>query len=311
VEVPPFTSAGSSNQAFGKLETRRRCRLCQWDGDRVEGIRGRDHRQGSSSAEKARITIGADGRNSDLARAVGDSSYEETPTLTCWYFSYWSGVPAEGFEWYVRSNRAIFSFLTNDNLFAIFIGWPVNNFYSVKADIEGQFIRVVDLVPEFAERVRCGRHEERFYGTADLPNFLRRPFGPGWALVGDAGCHKDPLMGTGIYDALRDADLLAAAVHESLAGESSFNDALMRYERRRKEAAMAEYCENIAAARFPPTPPELLRLRMALRDKQEDTKRFIMAREGMIPPEEFFNPENLQRIESEFEAAVTVRVSQK
>jgi flavin-dependent dehydrogenase len=271
---------------------------CLSDGDRVEGIRGRDHRQGSSCAEEARITIGADGKHSALARAVGAPSYEEIPSLTCWYFSYWSGVPTEGFEWYVRKNRAIFSFLTNDNLFAIFIGWPVDKFDSVKADIEGQFMQVVDLIPEFSGRVRSGRREERFYGTADLPNFLRRPFGPGWALVGDAGCHKDPLMGLGICDAFRDADFLACAVHEGLAGDRPLNEALMVYERRRNEATMADYRENIAQARFDPAPVELLELRAALRGNQKDTNQFIMAREGLVPPEEFFNDENLQRIHS-------------
>jgi flavin-dependent dehydrogenase len=269
---------------------------CLWDGDRVEGIRGRDLRKRTSSEEKATITIGADGRNSTLARAVSAPSYEQTPTLTCWYFSYWSSVPTEGFEWYVRKNRVIFSFLTNDNLFAIFIGWPIDEFGSVKADVEGQFMRVVDLIPGFAERVRSGRREERFYGAADLPNFLRRPFGPGWALVGDAGCHKDPMMAHGICDAFRDADFLTTAIHEGLAGRCPVNDALMRYERRRNEATMAEYHENIAAARFTPIPPELLQLRLALRGNQEDTNRFIMALEGWISHEEFFSPENLQRI---------------
>ena len=266
------------------------------DGDRVAGIRGRNTRHSTSSAEKARITIGADGKNSLLARTVAAPSYEEVPALTCWYFSYWSGVPTEGFEWYVRERRAVFSFLTNDNLFAIFIGWPIDKFHLVKADIEGQFMRVVDSIPGFAERVHSGRREESFYGTADLPNFLRRPFGPGWALVGDAGCHKDPLMGLGICDAFRDADFLATAVHEGLADLSPLHEALMTYERRRNEATLGDYRENISGARFDPIPTDLLQLRMALRGNQEETKRFIMAREGMIPPEEFFNPENQQRI---------------
>lgn len=179
------------------------------NGYQVEGIRGRDTGRRNNITERARITIGADGRNSLLARAVGAPSYEEVPALTCWYFSYWSGVSTEGFELYLRDHRAIFSFSTNDNLFAIFIAWPIEKFASVKADIDREFKRVVDMVPEFAERVRSGRREERFYGTADLPNFLRRPFGPGWALVGDAGCHKDPFRALGICDAFRDADFLA------------------------------------------------------------------------------------------------------
>jgi len=270
---------------------------CLWDGDRVAGIRGCDLRTRTNCAETALITIGADGRHSTLARAVHAPSYdEETPPLTCWYFSYWSGVPTEGFEWYVRKNRVIFAFLTNDNLFAIFIGWPIAEFNLVKADIEGQFMRVVDLIPGFAERVRSGRRDERFYGAADLPNFLRRPFGPGWALVGDAGCHKDPMMAHGICDAFRDADFLATAIHESLAGNCPLNGALMEYERQRNEATMAEYRENVAAAKFTPISPELLQLRLALRGNQEDTNRFIMALEGWIAPAQFFNPENLHRI---------------
>jgi 2-polyprenyl-6-methoxyphenol hydroxylase-like FAD-dependent oxidoreductase len=141
---------------------------------------------------------------------------------------------------YIRKNRVIFSFLTNDNLFAIFIGWPIIEFSSVKADIEGQFMRAVDLIPGFAERVRSGRREERFYGAADLPNFLRRPFGPGWALVGDAGCHKDPMMAQGICDAFRDADFLSTAIHEGLAEQCALDEALKRYERRRNEVTMTE-----------------------------------------------------------------------
>jgi len=269
---------------------------CLWDGDRVKGIRGRHRRQRISSTEEAVVTIGADGRNSTLARVVGAPAYEEAPTLTCCYFSYWSGVSTEGFEWYLRKNRVIFAFRTNDDLTAIFIGWPINEFASVRADIEGQFMRVVDMIPEFGERVRCGRREERFYGAADMPNYLRRPFGPGWALVGDAGCHKDPMMAHGICDAFRDADFLATAIHEGLAGQCPLDDALMRYERRRNEATMAEYRENIAAARFAPISPELLQVRLALRGNQEDTNRFIMMLEGWISHEEFFNPENLQRI---------------
>jgi len=74
------------------------------------------------------------------------------------------------------------------------------------------------------------------------------------------------------------------------------DDALRGYEYRRNEATIADYRENIAAARFTPMSPELLRLRRALRRNQEDTNRFIMAREGLIPHEEFVNPENLQRI---------------
>jgi 2-polyprenyl-6-methoxyphenol hydroxylase-like FAD-dependent oxidoreductase len=125
---------------------------------------------------------------------------------------------------------------------------------AVRADVQGQFMAVIDQFPEFAERVRAGRREERFYGATDLPNFYRKPFGPGWALVGDAGCHKDPFLALGICDSLRDAELLAEAAHEGLAGDRPLEAALAEYERRRNQACLPDYRENVARARLgPPT----------------------------------------------------------
>jgi flavin-dependent dehydrogenase len=88
------------------------------DGDRVTGIRGGDRRAGTSVSEHARITIGADGRNSHVARAVGAPEYDTVPSLTCWYFSYWAGVVGESVEVYDCHGRVCFAFPTNDNLFA-------------------------------------------------------------------------------------------------------------------------------------------------------------------------------------------------
>ena len=82
---------------------------------------------------------------------------------------------------------------TNDGRTMIIVYWPVKAFPEVRTDIEGNFLAALDLAPGLAERVRNGTRAEHFRGTADLPNFYRRPHGPGWALVGDAGYHKDPI----------------------------------------------------------------------------------------------------------------------
>jgi 2-polyprenyl-6-methoxyphenol hydroxylase-like FAD-dependent oxidoreductase len=266
------------------------------DGDRITGIRGRERRGRSLVTERAQVTVGADGRHSRLAQTVQAPAYEAAPTVCCWYFSYWSGVPATGLEIYVRPNRAIFASPTNDGQHLIFIAWPAAELPTVRADIEREFMQVVAQVPEFTERVRSGRREERFYGATDLPNFLRKPFGPGWALVGDAGCHKDPFLALGICDAFRDAELLVEALDDGLSGRSSLDAALAGYERRRNEATLPEYHENLHMAQFKPLPPDAYQLRAALRGNQEATNQFYLARQGMIPYETFFNPENLQRI---------------
>jgi hypothetical protein len=109
--------------------------------------------------------------------------------------------------------------------------------------------------------------------------------------------------------AFRDADFLASAVHDELTGQTPLNEALTTYGRRRNYATLAEYRENIAWARFSPMPTEILELRQAVRGNQHDTSHFIMALEGMIPREEFFNPENLERIHSGSDAAVAARDS--
>ena len=83
---------------------------------------------------------------------------------------------------------------------------------TVRANIDAHFTAAFDEIPGLAERVRCGRREERFFGATDVPNFFRRPYGAGWALAGDAGLVMDPITGQGKGHALRDADLLSAAV---------------------------------------------------------------------------------------------------
>lgn len=267
------------------------------DGERITGIRGRGRDGGATVTEQATVTVGADGRNSRLARTVGAPIYEAVPAVSCYYFSYWSGVPTTSLEVYVRGDRLVVAFPTNDGLTALFVAWPSDELAAVRAEIERHFQAALDRVPELAERVRAGRREERYYGATDLPNFLRKPYGPGWALVGDAGCHKDPFMALGICDAFRDADLLASALGDGLAGRQPLDAALAEYERRRNEATLPEFHQNLALARFAP-PPDFLGLRAALRGNQEATNQFFRASEGLIPREAFFNPQNLRKIMS-------------
>ena len=254
----------------------------------VTGIRGRAARRQATVEVRARLTIGADGQHSRVAKVVRPAEYEAAPTLACWYFSYWSGVADPMFEMHVlEQRRAVFTHRTNDDLVAIFVGWPIDEFAAVRADVESAFLRVLDFAEGLGERVRGGRRVERFYGSGDLPNFMRTPFGPGWALVGDAGCHKDPFMALGVSHALRDAEFLADAAHLGLAGAVPMSAALREYELRRNAATLTEYRENVRAARFLPFPPEVLQLRRALRGQPAATTRWIKARYGMIPPEAF------------------------
>jgi flavin-dependent dehydrogenase len=266
-----------------------------FEGSRVAGIRGRTGK-GTSVTEKARLVVGADGLHSRVARMVGAAIYQEKPTVACAYYTYWSGVSVGGVELYPRDRRMTIAFPTNDDLVCTFMGWPKEEFHDVRADIERHYLKTLELVPGLAERIRGGKRAGRFIGTADLPNFFRKPYGPGWALVGDAGHHKDPNGAYGISDAFRDAELLAEAVDSGFSGRQPLEDALREYERQRNELALPAFELNFQFATLQPPPPEMQLLFGALRGNQMETNRFIGALTGTVPIPEFFAPRNIQRV---------------
>ncbi|MDX6691549.1 MAG: hypothetical protein QOG15_3006 [Solirubrobacteraceae bacterium] len=267
-----------------------------WEDDRITGIVGRDALAGAEVCERAALVVGADGRNSGLARCVQAPQYQAAPTATCWYFSYYADLPCPGVELYGRPGRVVFLFPTNDELTGVFVGFPTGELAAVRADVEGYVLTTLYELPGFSERVHATSRAERFYGATQLPNFLRRPFGPGWALVGDAGCHKDPFMALGICDALRDAELLATAIVDASSGARPPDEAFASYERARNEATLPDYHVNLAMAQLGALPDPHLRLRAALRSDPVATRQFFLATEGMIAPETFFNDENIGAI---------------
>jgi flavin-dependent dehydrogenase len=266
-----------------------------WEDDRVSGITGRSA-SGSTVTEQVRIVIGADGLHSLVARQVAAPTYNTKPAFACAYYTYWSGVPLGGVEFYPREHRGFGAIPTHDGLTCIIVGWPQEEFQTFRADVEGNYLKTLELAPGFAERVREGKREERFTGTAELVNYFRRPYGPGWALVGDAGYHKDSITAQGITDAFRDAELVAEAVDAGLSGRRPMEEAMAEYEQRRNDAAMPVYEFTCQLAMLEPPPPAMQQLYAALRGNQADTDRFMGVMTGTTSIPEFFAPANIGRI---------------
>ncbi|MGH9379370.1 MAG: hypothetical protein ACRD2Z_01965 [Thermoanaerobaculia bacterium] len=153
-----------------------------------------------------------------MAKAVQAMRYNERPTISVGYYAYWSGLPTDRFEAHLRPRRAFGIVPTHDGLTLGVANWPHSEFAANRRDVEGHFMRTFELVPELQERTRGARRESRFYGVGDLSNFFRQPYGPGWALVGDAGYHKDPITAQGISDAFHDVEALAGALDAALSG---------------------------------------------------------------------------------------------
>jgi flavin-dependent dehydrogenase len=265
------------------------------EGDRVVGIRGQSA-GGAPVTEKATLVVGADGMRSLVAQQVQAPVYNTVPSLTCGYYAYWSGVPVEGVELYPRDRCTLITFPTNDHLACVIVVRSHDQFQTIRTNVAEQYMKTLQLAPSLAQRVQNGRQEERLVGTADLPNFFRKPYGPGWALVGDAGYHKDPILGHGISDAFHDAELLATAIDEGLSGRRPLQKALAYYERQRNEDGLPIYEMSVEFAELKPPSTQLQQLFNALRTNQTELNRYFAAIEGTISPSAFFAPDNIARI---------------
>ena len=241
------------------------------------------------------MVVGADGLRSTVAKAIGPEQYNEKTPLLAAYYSYWSDLPLDGrFQAWIIPHRGMAAWPTNDGCTLLIAGWPFAEFEERKGDVEGNYMSVVDLAPEFAERVRGAKREERFLGMA-VPGYFRKPYGPGWALVGDAGYNKDFITGHGIHDAFRDAELCATALDEAFTGARSFEVAMGDYQSTRDQV-LPMYELTTQLATLEPPPPEQQQLLGAVSGSQEAMDGFVRVTAGVTSPAEFFSEENVGRI---------------
>lgn len=265
------------------------------DADVVVGIRGHE-KSGTPVEAQARVLVGADGVNSFVARAVRAPEYDARPVAACCYYSYFSGIAQDDLELYVRERCAFGGAPTNDGLHLVMVNWPTSRFSEIRADVEGHMMKALEKAPDFLRRVRNGRREDKWYGTAGVPGYFRRPYGKGWALVGDAGYNRDPITAQGISDAFVDAEMLVEALSTWLSGDGVFEELMEDHETRRNERVrpMFEFTTQLATL-DPPAPP-MQALFGALRDNQDATNAFLSAITGAIPLPDFMSDENVGRI---------------
>ncbi|RBM17271.1 oxidoreductase [Prauserella sp. PE36] len=263
-------------------------------GGRVVGIRGHGA-DGHPVVERARVVIGADGRTSHVAKWVGAEQYNEKPRLQYGYYTFFRDLPVDGVQFIIRPGRAMGAIPTNDDLTLVVFGWPVAEMRALKSDPEAGFWQTAQLAPAFAERVRAAARVEPFLGGG-VWNYFRKPYGPGWALVGDAGYNKDPVVPKGISDAFASAELCADALDEYLRGLRTYDVAMAGYQRVRDERGLPIYEFATQLATMEPPPPEMRQLFGALAGDEEAMADFVSVTAGTISPAEFFAPDNIARI---------------
>ncbi|HEX5205128.1 NAD(P)/FAD-dependent oxidoreductase [Paractinoplanes rhizophilus] len=260
------------------------------DDGRVTGIRG-----AGGVTERSRVVVGADGRNSIVAKTVGAAAYEEVPPLTVGYYSYWSNLPTDTFEAYSRPGRGWAVCPTNDDRTLVIGGWPHAELAAHRDHVEETLMEMFASAPSFLERIRGATREERLVGSS-VPNYFRVPFGPGWALVGDAGYSRDFITAQGITDAFLDAEELARALDEALSGRAPYAEALGDYQARRDARAMPVYRMTLGIASLQPPDEQMAQLVSGIAGKQPAMDAFARLNSGATSPAEFFAPENVGRL---------------
>jgi flavin-dependent dehydrogenase len=237
---------------------------------RVTGIVARD-RSGAMLTADAGIVVGADGVRSTVADRVDAPMHRTGRAATAMAYGYWSDLDDVGYEWIFRPDATAGLIPTNGGQTCVFVGATPERIGPGGIDVIGDILAVA--APDVAARVAAAAPPPGVRSFAGRPGFVRRAWGPGWALVGDAGCWKDPLSSHGLTNALRDAELLARAVASSHAGTQSRIDALVDYQETRDRLSMPIFdtVDTIAAHRWTvdEIPDLLLQLSAAMADEVE------------------------------------------
>jgi len=195
---------------------------------RVTGIVGRDD-SGRPVSASARITVGADGIGSRVARLARAPVERRARSAAAFVYGYWDELPVRDYELFYRPGTGAGLFPTNDGQVCAFVAVPRRRLRSeLRSGTPAAYAR---LLAEATSGALDGAvAPDRLSVFAARPGFLRRAHGPGWALVGDAGYFKDPITSHGITDALRDAELLADAVVLAADAAMSEQPALAAYQ---------------------------------------------------------------------------------
>jgi flavin-dependent dehydrogenase len=223
--------------------------LLRDDRGRVGGVRASGAR--GPVELRARFVVGADGIGSIVAREVAAPVVRRGRSASAVLYRYLADLPADGYEWAYGAHAGAGLIPTNDGQTCVFVGTTPARMRALRR--EGRDAAFDALLrtagAALRDRVEAATPVSRYHGWSGVPGHLRRAWGPGWALVGDAGYFKDPITTHGMTDALRDSELLADAILDVFDHGTPEAEALGGYEqlRDRLSAALFEATEAVAA----------------------------------------------------------------
>lgn len=213
---------------------------------------------GTRREAHARVVVGADGKYSKVAEWVKAERYEAVPAQRPAYYGYYHGVrpllePA--LEMFFAHDQVGFIFPMRPDEDCLALELQPEDYATFRANPHAVFEERFRALPGMAARLGGARLEGKLLGTRGIENYLRKPYGPGWALAGDAGYLKDPITGTGIGDALAQSFPLAGALDAALRG-ADWEASLSAFQRQRDAMMLPMYRWTVAATQVRDSSPE-------------------------------------------------------
>ena len=215
----------------------------------MAGVRLADGRRAHAG-----LVVGADGRHSLVARKVRAALEHETPPCRALYYRYVSGFTGpdgaapDAAEFSQLGDELAYIFPSDSGLTCVAVSVNLETFRRLREDFEPRFAERIALHAGLADRVAAAKADGRIAGCGPERNHVRVPWGPGWALVGDAGIHQDPWSGLGMDMASVHATFLADAIADWLYGPADERTAFAGYHERRNEHALDAYNETVTLA---------------------------------------------------------------
>jgi 2-polyprenyl-6-methoxyphenol hydroxylase-like FAD-dependent oxidoreductase len=209
---------------------------------------------------RAPVVVGADGKYSKVASWAGAERYDETPAKRPVYYAYYLGVapqPEPALEVFHQDGHIGFLLPMEPGIDCLALEIQPEEFPHFRADPARELESAFRQLPGMAIRLAGAEREGPVRGTRGIDNYLRTPYGPGWALTGDAAFCKDPSTGTGIEDAFRQSFLLAGALNAALDG-ADWEQTMAEFHRQRDEMVQPSLRSTLAYTQADDASPEAL-----------------------------------------------------
>lgn len=221
-----------------------------WEAGRVVGVRWQEANHPLEA--RARVVVGADGFYSQVAKQVKPIVEYSEPVNRAMYYAYFQDLPSQegpAAEFHLRANHLVYVFPTDNKLTLVAASVPIAEFDEFRKNPEGQLMRELEVLPTLAPRLRPTERFGPIRGAGNIPGYMRVPYGPGWALAGDAELVQDPWSGRGIDHASTHAMLLADSIHSWLCDDLDWEQAMSKYHAARNEFSLKAYLETSTYSR--------------------------------------------------------------